>query len=89
VVVGNLRLEHLAVGMAVFTTVMGVDIDAFGRRMKPNDKELYRRIGVFVLLAIGWLLVSGWMLVGTAPLWAALAVVGHIAVVLACHFKAD
>ena len=34
VVLGNLHLEHLALGMARFTTVMAVDIDAFGRRMK-------------------------------------------------------
>src|SRR5262245_58477150 len=33
VVVGELRLCHLAYGMAAFTTAMVVDIDAFGLRM--------------------------------------------------------
>jgi hypothetical protein len=88
-VVGNLHLEHLAAGMALFTTVMGVDIDAFGRRMKKKDAELYGNIGVFVLVAIGSLLVAGWMLAGFAAAPVVLAVAGHIAIIFACHFRGD
>jgi hypothetical protein len=85
-VVGDLRLEHLALGMVLFTTVMGVDIDAFGRRMKKHDRELYKAIGVFVLLAIGSLIVAGWMLVGSAAASAVLAVIAHVGIILSCHF---
>ena len=84
-VVGNLRLEYLALGMALFTTVMGVDIDAFGRRMKKPDRDLYKGIGVFVLLAIGSLIVAGWMLAGSLPA-SAMAVVAYVAIILGCHF---
>jgi ketosteroid isomerase-like protein len=85
-VVGSLRLEQLAVGMALFTTIMAIDIDAFGRRMKEKDRDLYKGIGVFVLLAIGSLTVAGWMLAAYRPASAGLAIVAHVAIVLGCHF---
>jgi hypothetical protein len=85
-VVGSLHLEQLAVGMALFTTIMAIDIDAFGRRMKEKDRDLYKAIGVFVLLAIGSLTVAGWMLAAYRPASAGLAIVAHAAIVLGCHF---
>jgi hypothetical protein len=72
--------------MALFATVMSVDIDAFGRRMKKKATELYKAIGLFVLLAIGSLIVAGWMLVGSTPTVAVLAVSAHVTAILICHF---
>jgi len=88
-VAGNLRLEHLAVGMAAFTAVMGVDIDAFGRRMRKREADLYGRVGVSVLVSIGSLLIAGWMMVGFGTLRAMLAVGAYVAILLIVELRAD
>ena len=83
--VGSLRLAHLALGMVLFTTLMVVDIDAFGCRMNKKNAALYHNIGAFVLLAIGSLLVAGWMMVGFGPLGALLAVISHVLAIVAAR----
>ena len=63
-VLGKLGLPELSVGMAIFATVMVLDIEAFGVRMRKEDETLFSGIGRGVLLTIGFLIVTGWMLTG-------------------------
>jgi hypothetical protein len=61
VLVGNLRLGHLALGMAVFTTVVGVDIDASGRRMKKKARTCTETlVCLFFLRSAHYSLPVGW-----------------------------
>jgi hypothetical protein len=75
---GGLALEHLALGMLLFTTAMVADIYAFGRAMRstlPADAfeadgqtlAVFGRPGKIVLLAIGLLIAVGWLLVAIGP----------------------
>jgi hypothetical protein len=74
--VGKLTMDHLAVGMILFTAVMSFDILAFGWKMRSewkksvsDQQKISRSDGLFawpgwsVLVAL-WLLISGgWFLV--------------------------
>ena len=65
-IAGGLTLTHLAVGMALFTILMGVDIWAFGERMRARENSLFNGVGKVVLvticafIAIGWILAIGY-----------------------------
>src|SRR5688572_4051070 len=73
--IGNLTLDRLAYGMALFTLVMSVDICAFGLKMRAewkNSRPDIQKISVwdghfalpgqFVLTAIWGLISAGWLL---------------------------
>jgi len=72
--VGNLTTSHLAVGMIIFTAIMGFDIFMFGRKMRkqsmpdsqPDSQKtslwtgLFGWEGRFVVVAISILISVGW-----------------------------
>ena len=64
-VLGNLNLQELAIGMALFTAFMTWDIFVFGRNMRatylPNS---FRWQGKTVLIVLGMLQFFGWLQVG-------------------------
>ena len=66
-IAGQLTLRHLAVGMAIFTIVMAVDIWFFGQKMRKQDKELFAPIGKLVLISISALIVVGWLMAAAKP----------------------
>lgn len=57
---GNLTLQHLALGMIVFSIVMGVDIGAFGMKMRKYVPDVFQPVGIIVLILIVLLLCAGW-----------------------------
>jgi hypothetical protein len=61
-VLGSLTLSHLSLGMALFTTVMVVDIFLFGENMRKRDPrlKLFAWQGKTVLILIGLLIAAGW-----------------------------
>ena len=64
-VLGDLSLTQLAVGMAIFTTVMIWDIYLFGQKMRAKYlKDAFGPQGKIVLFVLGALLFTGWLLVG-------------------------
>jgi hypothetical protein len=63
-IVGGLRLDMLATGMAAFSVVLIYDIWAFGDRMSAKESGLFGRPGRVVLLLLGGLLAGAWGLVG-------------------------
>jgi hypothetical protein len=69
---GQLNISNLAIGMILFTAVMGIDILTFGLKMRkksvgpkniPIWDDIFALPGRFVLLAILLLIISGWLLV--------------------------
>lgn len=64
-VLGNLTLQQLAIGMAVFTAFMVWDIYAFGAKMRTNYLPgAFQWQGKTVLFVLGVLQVAGWLLAG-------------------------
>jgi len=64
-VLGNLTLTELAIGMAMFTIVMTVDIYKFGEKMQASYLEdAFQPAGKAVLVLLGALQCVGWLLVG-------------------------
>ncbi len=64
-VLGNLTLTELAIGMAMFTVVMAVDIYAFGEKMRTSYlANAFQFQGKAVLVLLGALQCVGWLLVG-------------------------
>lgn len=61
-ILGNLTLQHLAVGMVVFSIVMGIDLFAFGMKMRKYVADAFQPIGMIVLILIVFLISTGWML---------------------------
>jgi hypothetical protein len=64
VVVGGMKLWHLAIAMIFFTAVMACDIAAFGSRMKLLNKDLFDIPGKVVLALLSIFLGFGWLIVG-------------------------
>jgi hypothetical protein len=68
---GDLTLQQLSLGLALFTIVMILDIFMFGQNMRKiqNMREKRPALGLFgwqgklVLILIGGLIVTGWTLV--------------------------
>jgi hypothetical protein len=73
---GQLSVNHVALGMIAFTVIMFIDIAAFGRairkwhyRIYPEKQKwrpgenIFSLIGFFVLFALCTLICSGWYLV--------------------------
>lgn len=63
---GGLKLEALAVGVALFSIAMCVDIWKFGEMMRADffdGKTVFAKPGRVILVSIGALLVLGWLLV--------------------------
>lgn len=67
ILLGNLRLWHLAIGAILFTVMMGIDIYLWGKMMK--DKFLgdaaFNAPGKIILVLLCGLLVSAWALVAS------------------------
>jgi hypothetical protein len=67
-VLGDLSLDSLAIGMAIFTILIVWDIYTFGENMR--DKYLpyivFGAQGQAVLISLGFLIVLGWFLVAPA-----------------------
>src|SRR5258705_13468338 len=63
VVLGNLSLQELAIGMAIFTAFMVWDIYVFGDKMKTHLPEAFQWQGKAVLIVLGALQFTGWLLV--------------------------
>lgn len=72
---GGLTQKTLAVGMAVLTLVLIVDIWKFGQRSRTNPLfsdpppakpplDLFSYVGQFVLGLVGLLITTGWLIVG-------------------------
>jgi hypothetical protein len=72
-VVGGLSLQHLAIGMIVFTSLMAIDIYFFGIHLRstapvgeheaPSEYvEMFGPIGRAVLLLLSALVCAGWWL---------------------------
>ena len=66
-ILGNLKIEQLAIGLAVFTLVMAWDIWEFGQKMKKHNAELFKWQGKSVLALLALLLAIGWGLVAYGP----------------------
>lgn len=67
IVLGGLTLAELALGMALFTLVMAVDIYAFGTKMRATYLSgAFGGIGKAVLVLLAALLCAGWLLVAVA-----------------------
>ena len=61
---GGLSLTALAIGMAAFTAVMGIDIWWFGEKMRASYlPTAFGPWGKRVLVAICGLAIAGWLLV--------------------------
>jgi hypothetical protein len=65
VLLGNLRLWHLAVGSIIFTVLMVIDIWKWGRLMKDNflGDLTFGLVGHAVLFFLGVMIVIAWSLV--------------------------
>jgi hypothetical protein len=60
---GNLTIQHLAVGMIAFSVLMGVDIGAFGMKMRKYVPDVFQPVGIIVLILMIFLICMGWGLV--------------------------
>ena len=63
---GGLSLDMLAIGAALFTIIMCVDIWMFGKMMRTdffNGTTVFAAPGRAILVCIGALLIGGWLLV--------------------------
>lgn len=67
ILLGNLRLWHLALGAIIFTVLIVVDIYLFADMMKKKflDKLAFNGPGKLILIFLGVLLISAWVLVAT------------------------
>jgi len=73
-ILGNLSLNEIAYGLAVFTVLMTIDMMVFGQRMRCAVGDTKRGLsqGLFslwgkgVLALISLLIVVGWLLVASA-----------------------
>jgi hypothetical protein len=77
-VLGNLTLWQLSLGMALFTTVMVLDIFIFGQNMRERMRELFGRPGKLVLILIGLLLCAEWSAVSYGILGLTLVILGYL-----------
>lgn len=69
IVLGDLTLAQLALGMALFSAVMGWDLWAFGEKMRRGYlRDAFGRPGKVVLVLLVALLCLGWLLVGARRL---------------------
>ena len=62
IVLGELTLRHLAAGMTIFTVLMGIDIFAFGLKMRKSLPDAFSIVGKLILLVICVLILAGWFL---------------------------
>jgi len=61
---GNLTLQELAIGMVLFTAIMGFDTWTFGMKMKDYlGDAVFGKYGKAVLVLIVLLIMAGWLLV--------------------------
>lgn len=67
VLLGNLRLWHLALGAILFTVVIVIDIYLWGQMMKKKflGDLAFNAPGKLILIFLGVLLVSAWALVAS------------------------
>lgn len=67
ILLGHLRLWHLALGAIVFTVLLVVDIYLWGSMMKREflGDRAFNIPGKMILIFLGVLLVSAWSLVAT------------------------
>jgi hypothetical protein len=67
VLLGHLKLWHLAVGAIIFTVLMVVDIYLWAQMMKQNflGDRAFNVPGKLILAFLGTLLISAWLLVAT------------------------
>lgn len=65
VLLGNLKLWHLAVGSIIFTVLIVVDIYLWAQRMKKEflGELAFGVPGKTILLFLGILIISAWLLV--------------------------
>jgi hypothetical protein len=86
---GDLKLWQLSLGMALFTTVMVVDVFLFGQKMSKEMPELglFGRPGKLVLILIGALICAGWTLVSFGILGLALVIPGYVAIIAAVWIR--
>lgn len=67
IVLGNLTLQELAIGMAIFTVFMVCDIYVFGDNMRKTYlPKSFQWQGKAVLIVLGVLQFTGWWLVGAS-----------------------
>jgi hypothetical protein len=85
-VLGNLTLWQLSLGMALFTTVMVLDIFIFGQNMRKRMRELFGRPGKLVLILIGLLLCAGWSTVSFRVLGLTLVILGYLGSIAVVSF---
>ena len=67
VLLGNLKLWHLALGAIIFSVLMVIDIYLWGQMMKKKflGDLAFNVPGKFILIFLGVLLVSAWLLVAS------------------------
>ena len=67
VLLGHLKLWHLAVGAILFTILIVVDIYLFAEMMKKKflGDSAFNLPGKMILISLGVLLVAAWALVAT------------------------
>ena len=65
VLLGNLKLWHLALGSIIFTVLVVIDIGKFGTMMRDNflGKLSFGVGGRAILIILGLLIVVAWLLV--------------------------
>ena len=65
IVLGNLTLQELSIGLAIFTAFMVWDIYVFGDNMRKTYlPKAFQWQGKAVLVVLGALQFTGWLLVG-------------------------
>ena len=65
IVLGNLTLQELSIGLAIFTVFMVWDIYVFGANMRNTYlPKSFQWQGKTVLVVLGALQFAGWLLVG-------------------------
>lgn len=67
ILLGNLRLWHLALGAILFTVLLVIDIYLWGQMMKKKflGDLAFNVPGKVILIFLGVLLVSAWILVAS------------------------
>jgi hypothetical protein len=67
ILLGNLRLWHLALGAILFTVLLVIDIYLWGQMMKKKflGDLAFNGPGKLILVFLGVLLVSAWLLVAS------------------------
>ncbi|MCI0698078.1 hypothetical protein L0337_39500 [candidate division KSB1 bacterium] len=65
ILLGHLRLWHLAVGSIIFTVLMVIDIYLWGQMMRNNflGNFAFTLAGKSILLLLGMLIIAAWVLV--------------------------